>query len=106
VVSNTAPWTYLGRRPLNPSPLASFDSGLDLFALRRLRTVSTLNAVRQMLSRKTVPPNGRYVLSLHDQAGLTLRSDRPVAMQVDGEYVGERQSVSFRSVPRALRVII
>jgi diacylglycerol kinase family enzyme len=105
VVSNTAPWTYLGRRPLNPSPLASFDTGLDLFALRRLRTVSTLNVVRQMLSGKNRPPNGRYVLSLHDQAGFTLRSDRPVALQVDGEYLGEHERVSFRSVPRALRVI-
>ena len=50
VVSNTAPWTYLGRRPVNPSPLASFDAGLDVFALRRMRTISTLNVVRQMLS--------------------------------------------------------
>jgi diacylglycerol kinase family enzyme len=105
VVSNTAPWTYLGRRPLNPSPLASFDSGLDLFALRQLRTVSTLNVVRQMLSGENRPPNGRYVLSLHDQAGFTLRSDRLMALQVDGEYMGERESVSFRSVPRALRVM-
>jgi diacylglycerol kinase family enzyme len=105
VVSNTAPWTYLGRRPLNPSPLASFDSGLDLFALRQLRTVSTLNVVRQMLSGENRPPNGRYVLSLHDQAGFTLRSGRLMALQVDGEYMGERESVSFRSVPRALRVM-
>lgn len=105
LISNTAPWTYLGRRPLNPSPLASFDSGLDVFALRRLRTVSTLNAVRQMLSSGRRLPNGRHVLSLHDEAGLTLRSDRPIALQVDGEYVGEHEYVPFRSVPRALRVV-
>jgi diacylglycerol kinase family enzyme len=105
VVSNTAPWTYLGRRPVNPSPRASFDAGLDVFALRRMRTVSTLNAIRQMLSRRNQQPNGRHVLSLHDLPGLTLRSDRPIALQVDGEYMGERECVSFRSVPRALRVI-
>lgn len=105
VVSNTAPWTYLGRRPLNPSPLASFDGGLDVFALRRMRTVSTLNAIRHMLSDRNQQPNGRHVLSLHDLPGLTLRSDRPIALQVDGEYMGERECVSFRSVPRALRVI-
>ncbi len=91
VVSNTAPWTYLGRRPVNPSPLASFGSGLDVFALRRMRTVSTLNVIRQMLSGKNGPPNGRHVLSLHDEPGLTLRSDRPIALQVDGEYMGERE---------------
>jgi diacylglycerol kinase family enzyme len=105
VVSNTAPWTYLGRRPVNPSPQASFDAGLDVFALLRMRTVSTLNLIRQMLSDRNQPPNGRHVLGLHDLASLTLRCDRPVALQVDGEYMGERECVSFRSVPRALRVI-
>jgi diacylglycerol kinase family enzyme len=36
---------------------------------------------------------------------LTVRAVRPVAFQVDGEYVGERECVTFRSVPHALRVI-
>ena len=50
-------------------------------------------------------PSGRGVLNLHDQAAITLRADRAVALQVDGEYVGERESAAFRSVPRALRVV-
>lgn len=110
IVSNTAPWTYIGRRPLNPNPLARFDAGLDLFAFRRLRTVSTLNAARQML-RSGPSPDGRapraprHVLTLHDQPEFTLRSVRPIALQVDGEYVGERERVDFRSVPDALRVM-
>jgi diacylglycerol kinase family enzyme len=105
VVSNTAPWTYLGRRPVNPSPLANFDAGLDVFALRRLRAVSTLNAIRQMLQAKNGPPNGRQVLSLHDEQAFTLRSSRPIALQVDGEYMGEQECVAFHAVPQALRVI-
>jgi diacylglycerol kinase family enzyme len=104
VVSNSAPWTYLGRHPVNPSPLANFDTGLDVFGLRRLRTVSTLNVIRKMLSAKN-SPNGRYVLSLHDQTEFTLRSTRPIAWQVDGEYMGERECVAFRAIPRALRVV-
>jgi diacylglycerol kinase family enzyme len=105
IISNTSPWTYLGRRPVNPSPDASFDTGLDIFALRRMRTINTLNALRQMFSQRSEPPRGRHVVSLHDQPSFTLRSDRPVALQVDGEYVGEHESVTFRAVPRALRVI-
>ena len=105
IVSNTAPWTYLGRRPVNPNPQAGFDSGLDVFALRSLRTVSTFRAVGQMLSTAGRPPRGRSVLSLHDVAEVTLRSARPVAFQVDGEYVGERECVRFLSIPDALRVI-
>ena len=105
IISNTSPWTYLGRRPVNPSPGAGFDTGLDVFALRRMRTVGTLNALRQMFAQASEPPRGRDVVSLHDQPGFTVRADRPVALQVDGEYVGEHESVTFRAVPRALRVI-
>jgi diacylglycerol kinase family enzyme len=104
IVSNTAPWTYLGSRPVYASPQAAFDSGLDVFALRSLRTISTLRTIYQMLSPAR-PPSGRSVLALHDQAELTLRSSRPLAFQVDGEYMGEHECVKFRSVPDALRVI-
>ncbi len=104
-ISNTAPWTFLGRRPVNPSPAAAFNAGLDLFALRRLRTLGTLHALRQMISRRSGPPDGRDVLSLHDERLLRFSAMRPVALQVDGEYVGEQESVTFRSVPDALRVI-
>jgi diacylglycerol kinase family enzyme len=105
IVSNTAPWTYLGRRPVNPNPAASFDTGLDFFALRRMSTVGTLNALRQMFAVRDQPPDGRHVVSLHDEPEFTLRSRRPMALQVDGEYVGEHETVQFRSVPHALRVI-
>jgi diacylglycerol kinase family enzyme len=104
-ISNTAPWSYLGRRPINPSPQAGFDSGLDVFALRSLRTASMARASAQMLSSSGRPPHGRSVLSLHDVAEVTVRSTRPVAFQVDGEYMGERDCVRFVSVPDALRVI-
>ena len=104
-VSNTAPWTYLGRRAVNPSPSADFDSGLDVFALRRLRTAGTLHALRQMFASRADPPSGRDVLSLHDQPEFVISASRPVAVQVDGDYVGEHERVRFRAVPGVLRVI-
>ena len=104
IVSNTAPWTYLGRRPVYTSRQAAFERGLDLFALRSLGTVSTLRTASQLLSPAR-GPHGRSVLTLHDQAEMTLRSARPVAFQLDGEYVGERESVRFLSVPDALRIV-
>jgi diacylglycerol kinase family enzyme len=104
IVSNTSPWTYLGRRPVYTNRQAGFDHGLDLFALRSLGTVSLAHTLSQMLSDDRAP-RGRTVLTLHDQAELTLTSARPVAFQVDGEYMGERELVKFRSVPDALRII-
>jgi diacylglycerol kinase family enzyme len=105
IVSNTSPWTYLGRRPVQVSPQAGFDTGLDLFALRKLGSLSTLRAVRQMIWGDSRPPRGRHIVTLHDQTSFTFHAARPVAFQVDGEYVGERDSVMFRSIPNALRVI-
>jgi diacylglycerol kinase family enzyme len=105
IVSNTAPWTYFGQRPIHTSPRAAFDSGLDVFAMRSLRTVSTLRTGRQMLSAAARTPHGRSILTLHDQSEITVSSARPVAFQLDGEYVGEREYVRFLSVPHALRVI-
>jgi diacylglycerol kinase family enzyme len=104
IVSNASPWTYLGQRPVNASPRAGFDTGLDLFAMRKLGTLRTLNAVRQMLGDGG--PAGRHVVSLHDQDALTFRAIRPMAFQVDGEYVGEREHVMLRSIPNALRVLV
>ena len=105
IVSNTSPWTYLAQRPVRACPQAGFDTGLDLFALRKLGTLGTLNALRQMLGRDG-GPTGRHVVSLHDQPTLTFRTDRPMALQVDGEYVGEREHVILRSIPNALRVLV
>jgi diacylglycerol kinase family enzyme len=104
-VSNTAPWSYLGRQPINPSPQAGFDTGLDVFALRSLRTMTMVRAAAQVLSGSGRPPHGRSILNLHDVAAVTIRSTRPVAFQVDGEYMGERDCVRFLAVPDALRVI-
>lgn len=105
LICNTAPWTYLGRRPVLPCPDASFETGLDVFGLRKLGTVTTLRALRQIL---TAHPRlrGRKVLSLHDLAEFTVSSEQPLPFQLDGDDLGERTSVRFRAVPRALDVLV
>ncbi len=104
IIQNTAPWTYVGDRPINPNPEASFDRGLDVMAVRDLHVTSTARTVTQMATRKG-DPHGRQVLKLHDQEEFTVVAARPQAFQLDGDYLGERQKVHFLSVPRALRVI-
>jgi diacylglycerol kinase family enzyme len=105
LISNTTPWSYVGQRPVSPTPQASFDTGLDAFLLRRLRTISTLNTLRQMAGRAGRPMTGKYAVTLHDQPEITVRARQAAALQVDGDYVGDAESVTFRSMPGALRVI-
>ena len=104
IIQNTAPWTYVGDRPVDPNPEASFDRGLDVLAVRELHVMSTARTVTQMATRRG-NPHGRHVLRLHDQAEFTVVASRPQPFQLDGDYLGERQKVHFVSVPEALRVI-
>ncbi len=105
IVSNSSPYTYLGSRPVLPSPDASFDAGLDAVALRRLGTPIALRTVRRILSATGGMPNSRGVLSLHDLGDFTVTATRPAGLQIDGDYVGTRQRVRFRAIPQALAVI-
>jgi diacylglycerol kinase family enzyme len=105
LVTNAAPWTYLGERPVQPSPEASFDAGIDLFAPRSMRTVTTLRYVRRALFSKP-PLRHRRLLRVHDVAEFTLRAERPTNLQVDGDWIGERDSVLFRAVPDVLPVVV
>ncbi len=104
IVTNTTPWTYFGDRPLEPTPDASFDTGLDVFSLRRLATIATSNHLRRLLVGGPTP-RGRNVLAFHDLPRVTVRASRPVPVEADGEYLGEHTEITLSSVPEALAVI-
>ncbi len=105
IITNRSPWTYFRDRPLLPVPNPDFNSGLDLLALRRIRLTTIFNAVGQMLYVRSRPLRGRDMLSVLGSESLTVRSARPIAFQVDGEYLGETEAVKFQFVPQALRVV-
>lgn len=105
VVSNTRPWTYLGRHPLVASPEAGIDTGLDLLAARRLGVLPAAATLVRMGVPGGRPAHGRAMFGLHDLDEFTLVADEPVAAQLDGEYVGDRHRMRFRYEPRALTVL-
>jgi diacylglycerol kinase family enzyme len=103
IIQNTSPWTFIGDRAVNACPEASFDTGLDLMAMTALGLSSTTRTATQILSRHP-NPHGRHMMTAHDLGEFTLRSSRPLAFQVDGDYLGEKEKVTFSAVPEALRV--
>jgi YegS/Rv2252/BmrU family lipid kinase len=105
LIVNTTPWSYLGSTPITPCPKASFDTGLDMLGLTRLAPIRSLILVGWVLALRR-PPRHTSVLDLHDATELTLTAERPVGFQVDGDYLGKRRQVTFRSVPKALRVLV
>jgi diacylglycerol kinase family enzyme len=106
-VSNTAPWTYLGPRPVSPSPTASYDRGLDIFGLRSLSTPTVLRAVGRMMSTPpgASPRASQHFADINDAPGFVVESSRAIAVQADGDYLGERNRVALDCVPGALTVI-
>ncbi|MFF7727256.1 diacylglycerol/lipid kinase family protein [Streptomyces sp. NPDC008001] len=107
IICNTAPWTYLNNRPVYASPLASFDTALDVLGFTRLSTTSAGRYVTQLLtSTPERGPRGKHTVSLHDQTQFTLHSQVPLPFQMDGDHLGVRTSVTFTGVRRALRVIV
>ena len=104
-VQNTSPWTYFGTWPINPCPKASFDTGLDVFAMRSLGLAATTVAAQRMLARSANGTAGGALVTWHDVDDFTIGTSRPMEMQIDGEGVDPVTSVRFTSHPQALRVI-
>jgi diacylglycerol kinase family enzyme len=104
-ITNRSPWTYVHGRALLPVPNPDLNSGLDVFALRKLRATTILSAIGQMLLIRGRSTRGRNVLTVTGLESLTVRSVRPIAFQVDGDYLGETEAVKFQFVPQALRVV-
>ena len=94
VCCNGRPFTYFGPFPVDVCPHASLDGGLDLFGLKRLHATTVPRVAWALLvSRGHVEwRNGMYH---HDLAGATLTSARPLPVQVDGDYIGERDRLEL-----------
>src|SRR3954470_7024922 len=104
LVSNVSPWTYLGARAINPSPDASFDAGLDIFALGG---IGPLRMSRTFLQTISPRPNarGRGVHRWHDLPELAVSAAHPLRWQLDGDHLGTASGLRVCSVPSALRVV-
>jgi diacylglycerol kinase family enzyme len=105
IVTNTDPWTFVGKRPVRPTPTTTFDTGLGFYGRRNLSTIGTLLGVANMLRpSKTIPQWGSFVRE--DVSALTIRCESPQPVQVDGDLLEPRSHMRIWSVPRAISVIV
>ncbi len=103
-VSNASPWTYANARPVWTNPMTTFETGLGLFATTSMNVWANLMLVRRMLSKKA-RIEAKHLVRDDDLPWLQVTSDAPVACQIDGDYVGLRDSMMFTAVPDALGVL-
>ena len=103
-VSNSSPWTYADTRPVWTNPDTTFETGLGVFATTSTNVWANLRLVRQMLSKEP-KLRAKHLIRDDDLTWVRVTSDTPVACQIDGDYLGLRKDVTFRSVPEALAVV-
>jgi diacylglycerol kinase family enzyme len=103
-VSNSSPWTYANTRPVWTNPTTTFETGLGVFATTSMNVWANLRLVRQMLS-KNPKMHAKHLIRDDDLSWVRVTSRSPVACQIDGDYLGLRDDVTFRAVPEALAVV-
>lgn len=105
LVSNVDPWTYAGRRAVRTNPELPADRDLGLFALRTMHTLTVLRVAGQLL-RTGSGPSSKSLVRVDRAHLIEVTSQQPMPLQVDGDYLGERTTVRFASIPSALRVVV
>ena len=104
VCANTRPYTYLGARPAQLCPVAAIDRDLGLFGMSRLSAPAIMRVARTALTSDNVGQH-RFVELFADVPEVTCEADRPLPLQLDGDFIGETSTVTFRTARNALSVV-
>ncbi len=103
-VSNASPWTYANARPVWTNPDTTFETGLGVFAVTTMNVAANLLVVRRMLSKKA-KIKGKHLIREDNLPWVRITSAEPIACQVDGDFLGMRDDMTFTAVPQALAVV-
>ena len=109
MAQNADPLTYLGRRPLPLCEGAGLSTGTISMAVLQEASTRALVALapRVALGRGPAGFRSGRLESLPRLREVRVRSldDRPLPVEVDGEYVGEVEAVTYGVAPGALTVV-
>ena len=105
LVANCDPYSYVGRLPVHVAPRARFELGLDLVAPRRLGPRRLPTLAWWVLARPG-QAGAEDVLYRHDADEFVLECDRPTALQVDGEDLGDVTEAAFLAERGALNALV
>lgn len=96
IVQNTDPYTYLGNLPIKTSPAAGLDSALSLVAFRNLRISTVITAAGSAMRSCRHLRRSRHVVLRDGLTALTATGNGPFPYQVDGDFLGEVETVELR----------
>jgi diacylglycerol kinase family enzyme len=108
IVQNATPYTYFGDRPVQMGEGATLHSGdLAGLVLERSRPVDVPTIIARALSSHFRVIRHRHVHPFSGRRELIVRSldDRPLPLQVDGDYIGDVAEAAFDVMPSGLAVV-
>ncbi len=108
IVQNGSPYTYFGRRPVEMGEGATLHSGdLSGVVLTRASPVDIPTVIWRALSAGARVGAHRRVHPFNGIQALRIRSadDRPLPLQVDGDYIGAAEQAELSVMPEGILVV-
>jgi diacylglycerol kinase family enzyme len=109
IAQNSDPFTYFGTRPIRVCEGAGLETGsLSVGVLRKATPMELPTLIPRLLSGKAKTVSKHRQIApfpgVHE-AVIESADERLLPVQVDGDYIGDEQSVRFSAAPGALTVV-
>jgi diacylglycerol kinase family enzyme len=114
IVQNSDPLTYFASRPIRVCEGIAIDDGtLSMAVLKRATQRDMPTLISRLFSESRPAAHHKQVVHFDDVAHAMVETastgkdgrPRPFPLQVDGDYIGERDRVELRAAPGALTIV-
>ncbi len=114
IVQNSDPLTYFASRPIRVCEGIAIDDGtLSMAVLKRATQRDMPTLIARLFSESRPAARHKQVAHFDDVAHAVVETvskakdggPRPFPLQVDGDYIGERERVELRAAPGALTIV-
>lgn len=114
IVQNSDPFTYFASRPIRVCEGIGIDDGtLSIAVLKRATQRDMPTLIRRLFSETRPAAHHKQVAHFDDVTHAVVETisqakdgtPRPFPLQVDGDYIGERERVELRAAPSALTIV-
>jgi len=108
IIQKGEPYTYFGGRPVHMGEGATLESSdLSGVILRRASPFDVPTIIWRALSHRARVARHRRVQAFSELSRVRVKTldERPLPLQVDGDYIGEVNDAVFEAKPRAMLVV-
>lgn len=114
IIQNSDPFSYFASRPIRVCEgIAIDDRTLSMAVLKRAAQRDMPTLINRLFSESRPAARHRQVAHFDDVTSATVEtvsknrdgSPRPLPLQVDGDYIGERDRIELQAVPSALTIV-